>query len=231
MLYHRPAKQRGHARLGWLDSRFSFSFAEYFDPAHMGFSVLKVINDDRIAPGGGFPTHPHRNMEIISVMLEGQLAHQDSTGESGVIEPGEVQHMTAGQGIRHSEFNPSDSQAARLLQIWITPHSQGLTPRYQQARVAQQGPLTLLAAEHDAPLAIAQDVRLYRVQLAAGEQLSLSTGERWGYLHAYAGSAQGNLASFTDGDALGLSQRHTLQLTAGEQGFSALWFDLPVGQA
>ncbi|MCJ8167874.1 pirin family protein [Atopomonas sediminilitoris] len=231
MLYHRPAKQRGQAHLDWLDSRFSFSFAEYFDPAHMGFSVLRVINDDRIAPSGGFPTHPHRNMEIISVMLEGQLAHQDSTGERGVIEPGEVQHMTAGQGIRHSEFNPSDSQAARLLQIWITPHSQGLTPRYQQARVAQQGPVTLVAAEHNAPLEIAQDVRLYRVQLAAGEQLSLTTAERWGYLHAYAGSAQGNYASFNDGDALGLGQQHTLQLTAGEFGFSALWFDLPPGHA
>jgi len=124
----RPAEERGHANHGWLDTRFSFSFADYYDPAHMGFRSLRVINDDRVAAGAGFPMHPHRDMEIITYMLSGSLAHKDSMGNGSTIRAGEVQRMTAGRGILHSEFNPSPEEPAHLLQIWLLPRARGLQP-------------------------------------------------------------------------------------------------------
>src|SRR5579883_2385349 len=166
MMTVRPAAERGTTRIDWLDSRHSFSFAEYFDRQHMGFRALRVINDDRIAAGGGFPTHPHRDMEILTYVLDGALEHRDSLGTGSVIRPGEVQVMSAGTGIRHSEFNHSETEPVRLLQIWMLPERNGLPPRYDQKAfnaASRRGQLKLVAAgdAREGAVRLFQDIDLY----------------------------------------------------------------------
>lgn len=179
----RPAAERGSTFFDWLDSKHSFSFGEYYDPRYQGFSSLRVINDDVIAAGGGFPTHPHRNMEILTYVVEGALEHEDSLGNGSVIRPGEIQRMTAGSGIRHSEYNHSKTEQLRLLQIWFTPDSNSLAPGYEQATIAVKpgGGLELIAAPSGSDVgsgvSIHQDVRVYAALPLAGDELTLKCEE------------------------------------------------------
>jgi redox-sensitive bicupin YhaK (pirin superfamily) len=203
MIQVRPSNERGHANIGWLNSQFSFSFADYYDPKHMGFRDLRVINEDHIAPGQGFGTHPHRDMEILTWILEGELEHRDSMGSGAVIRPGELQHMTAGSGITHSEFNPSRTQPVHLLQIWILPEKRGLKPGYEQKEFPDAelaGNFQLLAAHdgRDGALRIHQDSELYVARMKSGGTASheLKSGR-----HAWAQVARG--AVTLNGKALG----------------------------
>ncbi|WP_119395822.1 pirin family protein [Salinibius halmophilus] len=232
MDYIRKAHERGHVNFGWLDSKHSFSFGNYYDPAHMGISVLRVINDDTVIGGAGFGTHGHRDMEIISYVLEGDIAHKDSEGNEYVIPAGDVQRMTAGTGITHSEFNANSDKRLKFLQIWVLPESQGLKPGYEQKTIAQNGPVTTLVAKggQNGALHIHQDVRIDRVQLDSGESIALDNGARVGYLHLFAGSAQVNGQTFEAGDAIGVVQLTELTIDAGAEGVKALWFDLPAVQ-
>lgn len=228
-MYVRRAEERGHANLGWLDSHHSFSFGHYYDPRHMGFSVLRVINDDTVQAGAGFDTHGHRDMEIISYVLSGSIEHKDSMGNTHVVPAGDIQRMSAGTGITHSEYNHSRSESLRFLQIWIHPHSKGLTPSYEQQAVTQQGTLTPLVTPdgHDGSLSMNQDASLYRLQLAAEERIVLDASQRPGYLHLLAGHLSlNNGLSLAANDAVG-AQEDELVITAGPKGVSALWFDLP----
>ena len=236
----RAAAERGHARFGWLESRHSFSFASYYDPAHMGVSVLRVINDDRVAPGAGFDPHSHSDMEIISYVLSGSIEHRDSMGSRHTLGVGEVQLMSAGTGIEHSEYNASSREPLRFLQIWITPQAKGLPPRYQQQPFAARDGLTLLIAPpaQAAPgvLTINQDARMYRISLQGDDEqraaleLPLDSERRY-YLHVIDGSAilkgkgQQSLP-LSAGDAVTLD--HEPEATLDEaRGLHALLFDLP----
>jgi quercetin 2,3-dioxygenase len=183
MLTLRRAEERGRADFGWLDSRHTFSFGEYFDPGFLGFGPLRVINDDRIAGGGGFPMHPHRDMEIITYVLQGALRHCDSLGTGSAIHAGDVQRMTAGRGIRHSEFNASETEPVRLLQIWIAPERRGLEPSYDQKTfdaASKRDQLCLVASREgrDGSLLIQRDVDLYAATLAPQAKVRHAIGER-----------------------------------------------------
>jgi quercetin 2,3-dioxygenase len=175
MITLRPSSDRGRAQLPWLDGRHSFSFADYHDPAHMGFRALRVINEDRVAPAGGFDTHGHRDMEILTWVLEGTLQHQDSLGNGAPIRPGELQRMSAGTGVLHSELNPSRERPVHLLQIWILPERRGLPPGYEQRSFAEARGLTLLASAdgRDGSLTIHQDADVWLARPAAGATLEL----------------------------------------------------------
>ncbi|WP_428243107.1 pirin family protein [Gynuella sp.] len=229
MDYIRLAGERGQANFGWLDSKHSFSFGSYYDPRHMGFSVLRVINDDTVSPGAGFSPHGHQDMEIISYVLEGNIEHKDSTGNHYVIPAGEVQRMSAGTGITHSEYNPSETDSLKFLQIWLLPNVQGILPSYEQASIRQTGKLTALVTPdgQDGSLHIHQDAAIYRLVLEPGEEYQLETGSRFGYLHVINGAAITDRLTVKAGDAFGLKSDRQQHLRAGDQGVEALWFDLP----
>jgi len=232
MITLRPSQERGYAEHGWLKSYHSFSFAEYYDPQHMGFGPLRVINDDWIAPAMGFGTHPHKDMEIITYVLEGAIAHKDSMGNGSTIRPGNVQYMSAGTGVRHSEFNPAANEHTRLLQIWIQPDVLGAAPQYSEkafSREEKQGQLRLAVSGDGAEgsIRIRQDARLY-IGLFDEDQhaeLNLPAG-RLTYVHLARGALTVNGIALQEGDAMQLSDEASLSLREGKAA-EVLVFDLP----
>jgi len=232
MIRVRPAKERGRTDWGWLDSRHTFSFGEYHDPRHEGFRSLRVINDDRVAAGQGFGTHGHRDMEILSYVLEGALEHKDSAGGGGVIRPGEIQFMRAGTGVTHSEFNHSKSEPVHFLQVWIIPDRRGLAPAYGQLHFdraeAARGPVLLASRDGRAgSLQVQQDVDLWVTLLAAGEQreLALRAGGRHAWVHVARGRATLDGTALGEGDGAAVSDQAALRL-AGAGDAEILVFDL-----
>jgi redox-sensitive bicupin YhaK (pirin superfamily) len=232
MITLRPANDRGRTQLGWLDSYHTFSFGDYYDPAHMGFRVLRVLNDDRVRPGSGFDTHPHRDMEIITYVLEGALEHQDSLGTGSTIRPGEVQRMTAGTGIFHSEYNPSATEEVHLLQIWIVPNQKGLAPSYEQRAfpaAERRGRLRLVAAHdgRDGAVTIRQEVDLLAGLLNPGESVAhpLRSG-RYAWVQVARGALTLNGHRLQTGDGAAVQQERELRITADEPA-EVLLFDLP----
>jgi redox-sensitive bicupin YhaK (pirin superfamily) len=231
MIQIRKAAERGHFNHGWLDTYHTFSFSDYYDPDHMGFRALRVINDDRVAPGQGFGMHGHRDMEIVTYVLDGALAHRDSLGNGSVLRPGELQHMTAGTGVRHSEFNPSDTEGVHLYQIWLLPDRRGLTPGYEQKAFVEEerrGKLRLVASPTGecGSLLIHQDARLYLATLPAGETVShtLKPG-RHAWLQVLRGRAALNGVALAAGDGAAISEEQNLQIT-GQEEAEVLLFDL-----
>lgn len=231
MLQLRKSTARGHADHGWLDTYHTFSFADYYDPDQMGFRALRVINEDRIAPGMGFGTHPHRDMEIVTYVLEGALEHKDSMGNGEVLRPGEFQRMSAGTGIRHSEFNPSSSEPVHLYQIWLLPKSQGITPSYEQKffdASEKRGKLRLVASPDGAQgsLTIHQDAKVYLALLDAGERIihDLPAG-RHAWLQVLRGAVSVNGTALETSDGLAVSDEQSLTLV-GHQPAEVMLFDL-----
>jgi redox-sensitive bicupin YhaK (pirin superfamily) len=231
----RRAEDRGHADHGWLESYHSFSFAGYHDPAHVQFGPLRVINEDRVVPGAGFGTHGHRDMEILSYVLEGELAHKDSTGTSSTIRPGDVQRMSAGTGVMHSEFNASQDRPVHFLQIWIVPDRLGIAPGYEERRfeaAEKRGRLRLIASpdREQGSVKIQQDARVYAGLLDGDEQarLDVASGRRI-YLHVARGQLAANDVTLRAGDALKLSDTPQLELRDGRDA-EVLVFDLPGGE-
>jgi redox-sensitive bicupin YhaK (pirin superfamily) len=228
----RPATERGHANHGWLDSWHSFSFAEYFDPDHVHWGPLRVINEDRVAAGQGFGTHGHRDMEIISYVLEGALGHKDSMGNVENITPGEVQRMSAGTGVTHSEFNYSNTGTTHFLQIWILPDRTGITPGYEQKRfddAEKRGRLRQVVSPDgaDGSVRIHQDARMYAGLFDGAEQASLAIAPgRLAYVHLVRGTATVNGRALVAGDALLYGDEPEVRIEAG-QGAELLVFDLP----
>ena len=231
MLILRKSEDRGHANHGWLDSHHSFSFAGYYDPDHMGFGPLRVINEDRIAPGTGFGTHGHRDMEIISYVLQGNLAHKDSMGNVKGIPPGDIQRMSAGKGVMHSEFNHAEGQATHFFQIWIEPNVTGIAPSYEQKTVpavSKRGTLKVVASpqgEGDA-VKISADATLYVGLMDGEEKASLSLNPvRKVYVHLIRGELQVNGQALKGGDAALIQAESNLELTQGKDA-EVLVFDL-----
>ena len=232
MIVLRKANERGHANHGWLDSYFSFSFAEYHDPQHMGFSALRVINEDVVQPGKGFGTHGHRDMEIITYILAGALEHKDSMDNGSVIRPGDVQRMSAGRSVQHSEFNPSPSELVHLLQIWIEPNVRGIEPEYEEAHfdaASKRGRLRLIAASdgRDGAVTIHQDAAVYAALLDGAERAShaLAPGRK-AYVHVARGKATVNGNELGAGDALKASGETAIVIERGANA-EILLFDLP----
>jgi redox-sensitive bicupin YhaK (pirin superfamily) len=231
MITLRRAHDRGHADHGWLDSHHTFSFADYQDPEHMGFRALRVINDDRVAPGQGFGSHPHRDMEIISYVLEGALAHKDSTGTDGVIRPGDVQRMSAGSGVVHSEFNASRSEPVHFLQIWLIPDQRGIAPGYEQktfARAETDGRLRPVATPDgaDGSLTIHTDARLFAGTLGRGQTAELPIAKgRSAWVHVARGAVRVNGQDVSEGDGVALTDEAAVKIEGLDRG-EVLVFDL-----
>jgi hypothetical protein len=231
MITVRPAAERGQTRLDWLDSRHSFSFGDYYDPAHSQFRSLRVLNDDKVAPGTGFGMHPHRDFEILTYVVSGALEHKDSLGTGAVVRPGEVQRMTAGTGVLHSEFNPSESEPVHLLQIWLTPERRGLTPGYEQKAFSEtdrRGRWKLVASHdgRDGSVTVRQDAELYAALLAPGETATHTfRNSRHGWLQVARGSVTLNGKPLTAGDGAAVSDEARLTVSA-TQPAEVLLFDL-----
>ena len=232
----RRSADRGFADHGWLKSFHTFSFADYFDPAHVGFGPLRVINEDRVEPGAGFGTHGHRDMEILSYVLSGELSHRDSLGNGSVIRPGDVQRMSAGTGVRHSEFNPSASEPVHFLQIWIEPTRRSIEPGYEQKRFGDEekrGRLRLIASpdQSDGSVLIHQDVRVFAGLFGEGETARLTVApDRRVYVHVARGTITANGTTLAAGDALKLVGARALELAHGRDA-ELLVFDLPGDEA
>lgn len=226
----RRAQDRGHANHGWLDTHYTFSFADYHDPAHMGFRSLRVINDDTVAPSAGFGTHPHRDMEIITYILSGRLEHKDSMGNGRVIQTGDVQYMAAGTGVQHSEFNPSSSEPVHLLQIWIQPDRKGVQPRYAEKSFAKVTPGTLRLVTsktgRDGSISIHQDADVWLAKLDDGQRVkhTLASG-RAAWVHVAEGEVMLNGQRLSGGDAASLMEEAALEIEA-EKPSQVLLFDM-----
>jgi len=228
MFYYRPSAERGQTNVGWIHSQHSFSFGDYKDPKHLGFSALRVLNEDLVKPGAGFDTHAHRDMEIITYVISGAIEHRDSLGNEFVINEGEIQLMSAGKGIQHSEFNHSDSKELHFLQIWIQPKHFATEPGYQQRSISSTGKLTPLVTDdgRGESLVMIQDASMFRVKLIAGDQINFNTHYRPGYLHVIAGKVHLENYSLEAGDGIGVYQEE-VQLSADSDGLDAIWIELP----
>ena len=231
MITLRRSNERGHANHGWLDSYFTFSFANYYDPRHTGFRSLRVLNEDRVDPGAGFPTHPHNDMEILTYVIEGSLEHRDSMGNGSVVRAGEFQRMTAGTGVSHSEFNPSKTEPLHLLQIWILPAEMGLTPGYEQKEFPRNDRLNALRvvaspSGRDASLILHQDAEVLTAVLEAGKSVEhrLDKG-RHGWVQVISGSVEINGQPSQGGDGISLSREERIVVKANEEA-DVLLFDL-----
>jgi quercetin 2,3-dioxygenase len=220
MMTIRSARERGRTKLSWLDSRHSFSFGEYHDPQHMGFRTLRVINDDRVAPGGGFGTHAHRDMEIVTYVLDGALEHKDSLGNGSIIQPGDAQRMSAGSGIRHSEFNHSQVDPVRFLQIWILPERQGLPPGYEQRTLPaaeSAGQLRLIASRdgRDGSITVHQDAAIYAAVVRPGDHVRYAVApDRHAWLQVARGPLTLGSHTLQEGDGVAMGGETTLDVTS-----------------
>jgi hypothetical protein len=232
MITIRSTQDRGIANFGWLDSRHTFSFGNYYDPKQMGFADLRVINEDKVTPGQGFGTHEHRDMEIISYVLEGALEHKDSIGTGSVIRPGDVQRMSAGTGIQHSEFNASITEPVHFLQIWILPEQKGIQPGYEQktfTEAEKRGRLRLVGSRdgRDGSITIHQDVNFYATVLREGEAVKHSLAEgRVAWLQVVRGAVQVNDQTLTAGDGAAITQEAQITLQGASNDSEVLLFDL-----
>jgi redox-sensitive bicupin YhaK (pirin superfamily) len=224
MITLRRAEDRGHAEHGWLDSHHTFSFAGYHDPRHMGFGPLRVINDDRVAGGGGFPPHPHRDMEILTYVVEGELQHRDDMGNGEGIRPGDVQRMSAGKGVVHAEYNASKTEPVHFLQIWIVPRQRGLPSGYEQKNFPEaerRGRLRLVASPDgaDGSVSLQQDARLYATVLAAGERVTHAfAAGRKGWLQVVTGTAQLGDQPLREGDGVAVEGEAEITLSSADRG-------------
>ena len=232
MLTIRKANERGVADFGWLNSHHTFSFGGYHDPAHMGFGPLRVINDDRVLGGGGFATHSHRDMEIISYVIDGALEHKDSIGNGSVIKPGDVQRMSAGTGIAHSEYNHSKTDPVHFLQIWVIPEKQGIEPGYEQKYfdpTEQQGQLRLVGSQdgRGGSVTIHQDVSLYSGHLASGDEVTYTLeGDRQAWIHVVKGALTLNGESLSEGDGAAIADVDQFTIQSQAEDAELLLFDL-----
>jgi quercetin 2,3-dioxygenase len=234
MIQIRPAGERGYANYGWLDTYHTFSFSDYYDPGFMGFRSLRVINEDRVQPGYGFPTHPHRDMEIVTYVLEGSLEHKDSMGTGSVIQPGEVQKMSAGTGVRHSEFNHSETEPVHLYQIWLLPEREGVKPMYEQKAIPadeKRGKLRVLASPKggngNGAVKLYQDAEIFATELGAGQSVEHELGaERYAWVQVVRGTVNVNGKELRAGDGAAIAQEAQLRITGAGENSEVLLFDL-----